>query len=222
MPIELLATTAMLDAPDADPASGGVDGALCASISMSANRAPVRPVSVSGTPCAEGASVGMLDAAPEYVQVEFAHWKPPNTRTLSRVASTVIVSSYLPLHTITIFGAPPSASRVASVSPVSIEPTGDAFVPVPFKAPAETNMAYVSSTRHGVSFGSAVGMHPAGPVSPPPLLDPVSGFAMPPSSPLAGPSGAVDTSGAPLSKVPVSGRQVPLSAQPPKLVSPQP
>src|ERR1019366_316552 len=68
MPIELLATTAMLDAPDAGPASRGVGGVRRASITMSANRAPVRPVSVSGTPCAEGASVGMLDAAPEYVQ----------------------------------------------------------------------------------------------------------------------------------------------------------
>jgi hypothetical protein len=40
-----------------------------------------------------------------------------------------------------------------------MEPTGDTLVPVPFKAPAETNIAYVSSTRHGVSFGSPVALH---------------------------------------------------------------
>jgi hypothetical protein len=84
----------MLDAPGADAVVGAVGGALCASISRSANRALVRPVSVRATPCVDGASVA---AVPVYAQSE--QRKPPKMRTLSCAAVIVIVSSYVPAHT---------------------------------------------------------------------------------------------------------------------------
>jgi hypothetical protein len=58
-PVDPLATTAMLDAPAAEPVAGAVAGALNASISMSAKSALVRALSVSGTLTVEGASLGI-------------------------------------------------------------------------------------------------------------------------------------------------------------------
>jgi hypothetical protein len=79
----------MLEAPAADPVVGAVLGALCASISRSANSALVRPVSVSTTPVVDGATFGR---SPVYVQAPFAHVNPPYTFTLSCEASIAIVS----------------------------------------------------------------------------------------------------------------------------------
>jgi hypothetical protein len=107
----------------------------------------------------------------------------------------------------------------------STERNGDDFVPAPLAVPiGDTNTPYLSSTRHGSSFGSPLGSQRPGALSAP------SPFATLPSSPLGGDcsSGGVALSGIKLPSAevtsggPESLGHVALSAQVPEVVSPQP
>src|SRR5882672_5836600 len=96
-------------------------------------------------------------------------------------AFSVTFSAYVALHTMTRV----SPDVFAFAKPCVIVPSGLSFEPVPPTAPAATNTAYLSATRHASVLGEPFSLHGTAP--PPPSPPSTAPLPAPPPVPLAPP-----------------------------------